>query len=375
MPASPFGPFRWRRNRARALILLLGACAPIASAHAEDSPAKTKAVDLPGGFEAAGLLVDRSEIIAGGPGRDGIRSIDQPRFVVPADALRWVRDDNTVIGIAVGDDARAYPLHVLEHHQVVNDRIGNVGVLVTYDPLIDVARAWVTGPVEAGTEARQFGVSGLIYRCNFVLYERGADTLWSQYDGRALTGPEAGTQLERLVVRVEPLGVWRKRHPATLVMKPPADRRIDYRYSPYSSYWVSGKVPFPVEHADARIHPKEIVLGARVGDVARAYLASVVERRGGRVVDEIAGHRVRIEYDSDAGTFSWEAPEEVELTSAYWFAWKNFQPDTELWNVELEPDEAEAAAGTQGETPTGVTSGPQGRSDIDSAAEPGTGQP
>jgi hypothetical protein len=171
------------------------------------------------------------------------------------------------------------------------------------------------------------------------------------------------------VVRVETLGVWRSRHPNTLVMKLPPDRRIDYRYSPYSSYWVSGKVPFPVEHADARIHPKEIVLGARVGDVSRAYLATVVERRGGRVVDEIAGHRVRIEFDSDAGTFSWEAPAEVELTSAYWFAWKNFQPDTELWNVEFEPAEAEAAGEPSGEA------GARVRGDMDSAAEGEIDQP
>jgi len=247
-----------------------------------------------------------------------------------------------VIGVAIGDDAHAYPLHVLEHHQVVNDRIGDTGVLVTYDPLIDVARAWATGPA---TRERQFGVSGLIYRCNFLLYERGEDALWAQFDGLALTGHRAGQHLEPLVVRVEPLGTWRKRHPATLVLKPPADRRIDYRYSPYTSYWVSDKVPFPIEHADPRIHPKEIVLGARVGGVTRAYLATVVERRGGRIVDEIEGHRLRIEYDSDAGTFSWEAPDAVELTSAYWFAWKNFHPETQLWNVAFEAEATEGAAG------------------------------
>lgn len=260
-----------------------------------------------------------------------------------------------MVGVAIGDDARAYPLHVLEHHQVVNDRVGDAGVLVTYDPLIDVARAWTTGSAAGASGARQFGVSGLIHRCNFVLYERGPDSLWSQFDGRALTGEHAGERLAPLVVRVEPLGIWRTRHPATLVLRPPADRRIDYRYSPYTSYWVSDKVPFPIEHADARIHPKEIVLGARVGDVARAYLATVVERRGGRIVDEIGGHRIRIEYDSDAGTFSWEAPEEVELTSAYWFAWKNFHPETELWNVAFETDDAgepaDARAGSHGASP------------------------
>ena len=313
---------------------------------AEKSAAR-EADTLPGGFPAAGLTVPRDRVIAGGPPRDGIRSIDAPQFVLPDEARRWVRDEHTVIGVEVGGDARAHPLHVLEHHQVVNDRHGDVGVVVTYDPLVDVARAFLAGEGEA---RRLFGVSGLVHQSNFLLFDRADESLWQQWDGRSLTGARAGERLQAVSVRVEPLGLWRRRHPHTLVLRPPTDARIDYRQSPYSAYWVSDRIPFPVDHVDRRIHPKELVLGAVYDGVARAYLASVVERRGGRIVDEIGGQKLRIQYDGDSGTFSWEAPAGVDVSSAYWFAWKNFHPDTELWNVTLEHVKPDATA-----TPGGGT--------------------
>ena len=224
----------------------------------------------------------------------------------------------------------------------MNDRFGPARVVVTYDPLIDVARAYrVSEPEDAAADQGRFGVSGLIHRCNFLLYDRLDDSLWTQFEGLALTGARSGERLQPIPVRVETLRRWERRHPGTRVLRPPDSRRIDYRYSRYTSYWVSDDVPFPVDHVDARIHPKELVLGARVGERTRAYLATVIERRGGRIVDELEGRKIRVEWDASSGTFSFEAPDDVELTSAFWFAWKSFHPDTELWNVRFEPgDEA-----------------------------------
>ncbi len=301
---------------------------------------------LPGGFPAAGLSVARDAILAGGPSRDGIASVDTPRFVAPDEARRWVRDEHVGIGVERDGDARAKTNHLIEHHQIVNDRFGDERVVIAYDPLVDVARAFRAGRVGSGGKGRagRFGVSGLIHRCNFLLYDRSDESLWTHFDGRSITGEHAGTRLEQLRVRVETLRAWQRRHPGTRVLRPPEPRRIDYRYSRYSTSWVSDDVPFPLDHVDARIHPKELVLGAKIGDRTRVYLATVVERRGGRIVDELEGRRIRVEWDRRAGAFSFEAPEDVEMTSAFWFAWKNFHPDTEMWNVRFEPaDEASLA--------------------------------
>jgi hypothetical protein len=280
------------------------------------------------GFVLDPHAVPVAEVMGGGPGRDGVRRVDSPTFVVPEEAA-WVAPVTPVVGLAVGEDARAYPVHLLEYHQLVIDEVGGVPLAVTYDPLTStpaVYRRVVDG------KTLDFGVSGLIYNCNFLLYDRASESLWSQFTGEAITGKMTGKRLSALRVRQEPLGIWLGREGGSTVMVPPAPKKIDYRYSPYSSYWVSDKVPFPVKSEDSRYHPKELVLGVEKAGASRAYVGSVLTAAGGRIVDEFGGGKIRIAYDSDTGTFSWDAPDDVRVTDVYWFAWKAFHPETDIWN-------------------------------------------
>jgi len=148
----------------------------------------------------------------------------------------------------------------------------------------------------------------------------------------------AGSRLEPLGVRVETMAAWLERHPDTRVLVLPERRRIDYRQSPYSAYWVSKAVPLDVRARDERFHPKEVVLGVEYAGRTRAYIGSILTRAGGRIVDEIAGERVRILYDGPSGTFVYEAPEQARVRSAYWFAWKSLHPETEIWGEHLAGD-------------------------------------
>jgi hypothetical protein len=280
------------------------------------------------GFDLRSAVVSPGTIIAGGPPRDGIRGVDAPQFVSPGEAT-WAPPLVPVIGVAFGGEARAYPVHLLEYHQVVNDRLGETPVTITYDPLTGVPRAYHS---VVGRRELHFGVSGLIYKAGFLLYDRETESLWSQYLGEAVSGPLAGRTLRSIPTRQEPMGIWFKRHPHTTVLARPELTRIDYRYSPYQAYWISEKVPFPVAASDPRYHPKEVVLGVAVGSARRAYLGSILTAEGGRIVDDFEGRKIRVAYDSDTSTFVWEAPEDVTVTDAYWFAWKSFHPDTEIWH-------------------------------------------
>jgi hypothetical protein len=313
--------------------------APTDSPDARSSLESTSAPDSPNGFSLEKLVVPRESILKGGPARDRIHSVDAPEFVSPQEAT-WSPPPVTVIGLALEGAAHAYPVHLLEYHQVVNDELGGVPVALTYDPLTGVPRAHrrtVDGKVLS------FGVSGLIYDAQFLLYDRETESLWAQYEGRAISGPMAGRVLEALPVRQEPMGAWLQRHPATRVLARPELKRIDYRHSRYEEYWVSEKVPFEVKASDDRYHPKEVVLGVEVDGARRAYLGSILTAEGGRIVDELGGRKIRIAYDSESGTFLWEVPEGVAVTDAYWFAWKAFHPDTEIWH--------DRPAGTAGESP------------------------
>jgi hypothetical protein len=312
----------------RRLALVAASLALIAASGAQPPSTGTPAPDRTNGFAITRQLVDREKIIPGGPPRDGIRSVDAPRFAAP-EAAQWAQPDTTVLGVALGGEARAYPVAILEFHQIVNDAVGGVPIAVTYDPLAGVPLAFrrtVDGRV------LHFGVSGLLYNSNFLLFDRETESLWSQFEGRAIAGELAGRKLERVPVVQEDYGSWLAREPKTQVLAPPAPEQIDYSASPFEAYAAEDDVHYPIEAKDRRFHAKEQVIGVVIGGKARAYLASLVTREGGKIHDEFRGRKLEIDYASDLGVFRWKAPADAEVTEAYWFAWKAFHPDTEIWH-------------------------------------------
>lgn len=289
-----------------------------------------RAHDRLNGFAITRPTVDPEDIIPGGPPRDGIRSIDAPAFV-PVEEATWVDDSTPVLGVVVKDDARAYPVHLMDYHQIANDVVGGVPLVVTWDPLTGVPLAF-----ERTVDGRtlDFGVSGLLYNSGFLLYDRETESLWSQFLGQAVSGPLAGKRLRRVRIRQEDLTSWRTRVGETRVLVRPAPDKIDYRFSPFERYMVENVVRYPVKARDDRFHAKELVLGVVVEGEARAYLGSVLTREGGWVEDRFHGRRIQIDYSTDLSVFRWEAPDDVEVTEAYWFAWKAFHPDTQVWKLD-----------------------------------------
>jgi hypothetical protein len=304
----------------RAIAALLALLAAARGARADDAPSK-------GGFLLTNLQVDAARIVEGGPGKDGIHSVDRPAFASLPEAT-WLDADTEVLGLTVGGESRAYPVRMLEYHQIVNDVVGGEPVAVTYDPLSGTPLAF-SRRVDGKTLG--FGVSGLLYNHNFLMFDRETGSLWSQFLGRAVAGTLAGKRLVRLPLRQETAGAWISRVGETRVMKHPDPERIHYLISPYSSYWVQDRAIFPVAAQDPRYHAKELVLGVVVDGKPRAYLGSILTREGGAADEKIGGKRVKVRYSTETGTFDWEVDAGVEVAEAYWLAWKAFHPDTEVW--------------------------------------------
>jgi hypothetical protein len=230
-------------------------------------PATTADASL-NGFDLDRTLLPREEIRAGGPSRDGIESVDEPEFVSVEEA-RWVAERNPVLGIAVGEEAHVYPVHLIEPHQIVNDEVGGVTVVVTYDPLVAVPRAYRR---EVEGRILTFGVSGLVYNSNFLLYDRETESVWLQFTGEAIAGPMAGKKLDRIPIRQELLGTWLSRHPLSRVLSRPRPTKIDYRYSRYTRYMIQDNIIFP-----GRSLPRQGA-GARSGRRRQAARVSRIPR-------------------------------------------------------------------------------------------------
>ncbi len=281
------------------------------------------------GFDLSRHSVPAHEILAGGPPKDGIPAIDYPKFV-PAPAAAFLRPDDRVVGVAHQEKAKAYPLRILNWHEVVNDVVGDLPVAVTYCPLTASAIVYERA---AAPSPRSFGVSGLLYQSNLLLYDRRTESLWSQLAGEAIAGRATGSRLRPVAAVETSWEEWRRSHPDTLVLAPPTDYPRDYDVDPYRAYRESPDPMFPVTHVDLRLPAKAKVAGLRVSSASKAYPLSELSQRP-VFEDSLGGLRVRIDYDAKAErVLATEANSGRELPAvlAYWFAWAAFHRDTEIW--------------------------------------------
>lgn len=305
--------------------LLLGLALATASA-----PALSADRTRYNGFDVTNAALPLHAIERGGPPRDGIPAIDRPRFV---DAPRAGLDDvDRVLGLQLNGEARAYPVRILNWHEVVNDRFGARWVAITYCPLCGTGVAFATPASMAG---RGFGISGLLYNSDVLLYDRTTESLWSQMMGEAISGPLKGTRLASLPITHTSWADWRRRHPTSLVLSTDTGFDRDYARDPYAGYGRVAQLMFEVQHRDTRFHAKEWVLGVEVAGVHKAYpfsvLAGQVDARG-ELLDQVGGRALHIRHDAVHGTadaFDTDG-QPWPSTMAYWFAWFAFHPRTEV---------------------------------------------
>ncbi len=291
-------------------------------------PQSAAAAPVKNGFDLAGALVPAEAILPGGPPRDGIPAIDRPRFL-PA-AAADLKPEDRVLGVALNGQAKAYPIAILNWHEIVNDRFGEVPVAVTFCPLCGTGMAFLA---RIGGQPAAFGVSGLLYNSDVLLYDRQSGSLWSQIDRRAISGRHRGARLEALPLEHTTWLDWRRRHPQTLVLSRDTGHARDYASNPYTAYERSGDIHFPVRFRAQGYHPKERVLGVEIDGRFKAYPFSELARTGGVVRDRLAGRRITVRFDgaSQNATVRDEQDEPLPGVVAFWFAWYAFHPDTEVF--------------------------------------------
>lgn len=176
--------------------------------------------------------VDYDEILSGGPPKDGIPSIDDPKFV-PVAEMADLAPSEPVIGLEINGDARAYPLRILTWHEIVNDTVGGVPVAVTYCPLCNAA---IVFERTVAGETTEFGTTGMLRYSDLVMYDRATESWWQQFQGEAIVGTLTGTQLTVVPARLESWERFAARHPGGKVQVPNDPNMRPYGANPYVGY-------------------------------------------------------------------------------------------------------------------------------------------
>jgi hypothetical protein len=207
------------------------------------------------GFDLTHVSLPDGAIVAGRMPRDGLRALVNPASWTVAQLAatdahrhnRWLVPADRVVGVECAGEARAYPLRFLVWHEVVNDTVAGLPILVTYHALCDSAAAFRR---DGSGAPPVFAVSGLLWNSGLLMYDRSArPSLWSPLLGRAVAGPAALAHrtLTRFPVTVCTWADWRAAHPQTTVLAPDESMSDQYASDPYASYFGSDLLRFPVE--------------------------------------------------------------------------------------------------------------------------------
>lgn len=285
-------------------------------------------------FDLSQTTIPPEEIRGGGPPKDGIPALTDPEFIDAAKADD-LRPDDRVAGVVINGEARAYPLRILVWHEIVNDAIGETPIAVTFCPLCDSVAVFDRQTPEG---VKEFGVSGLLYNSNVLMYDRGGEpeALWSQIESGAVSGPKAGQDLKALPVELTTWSDWKARHPETRVLSMQTGHLRDYSRNPYGGYLDQPGLMFPVQPSSDRLPEKAKVLGVWGPDgAAKAYplssFAGVDSPRTTR--DEVGGKSITLQYDPTADSLRVvEADEGLNWMYSLWFAWYAFHPETGVYS-------------------------------------------
>ncbi len=291
----------------------------------------TQPTSDPNGFSLDNLELPISEIYPGGPARTGIVPLEKPTFE-PADcAQEFVSSEDYVIGIHYNGVTRAYPVKIMGYHEVVNDRVGEEEILVTYSPLTGSALAFEAPKQNA---AHAFGVSGLVYNNNSLLYDRATESLWSQLTGQAVSGEEAGRRMKQIPVTYTTWNHWAELHPETEVLSTDTGFKHTYDQSPYLAYGDDSKTMFPISFKSRKLPTKSKVVGVEVKGEYKAYPFALLPKGEDQLMEEFFnGQLVRIKYyaDSQSVYVMDEHGEVLPTVTTYWFAWYAFHPETQIY--------------------------------------------
>ncbi len=198
--------------------------------------------------------------------RDAIPPLYAPVFESAAEADGWLEAADIVLGYADGEEAYAYPVRILNFHEIVSHEVNGRPIIATYCPL---CYSGVVYDRRVKGEMLLFGNTSALHESDMVMLDHQTGSYWVQVSGEAMVGPMTGTRLTPLPAQMATWADWQDLHPDTLVLSRNTGYQRDYGRNPFAGYAEqlnqTSRFAFPVSDAvnDPRLAPGDVVLGGR----------------------------------------------------------------------------------------------------------------
>ncbi len=292
-------------------------------------------------YDTSNPKIERSQFLAPGPKRDGIPSLTAPKRVAVT-GVEFPAPGDRVIEVTIGDQAVAYPLNILNWHEIINDEVGGVPIAATYCPLCDSV-AVVDRRLERADGSKrtvELGVSGLLCNSNVVMYDKQTMSLWSQVMMEAVTGPDSGRGLNHLPFEVVRFDEFQKRHPTGQTLTENTGHERDYRSNPYRDYMGSNRV-FHGFNFRKDLPPHTLGLGVRAGNKEWFVVATDAMEKPITLHTDAGDITVSATADG-VGVAS--LPKGVSALQTFYHSWSAFHPNTLIVPESAVQREQEAAS-------------------------------
>jgi hypothetical protein len=278
-------------------------------------------------FNLSSATVNSDDFVSGGPQKDGIPAISSPKFIAVSKA-DFLEDNDLVIGVVKNDISKAYPIKILNWHEIINDKVGEMPLAITWCPL---TRSGIVFNRNLDGEKLSFGVSGLLYKSNLVMYDKSSNGLWPQLKLGSVSGRYSGNSLEKYPSLLTSWREWKKTHPDTLVLSQSTGHKRDYTRDPYAAYHRGPETMFPLKNVDMRLQEKDLVVGIKIKNTAKAYPISALKATVS-IEDKIGGKNILVyRGPGDTGFVTDEKGNLLSAVTMYWFAWSSFNENTEIY--------------------------------------------
>ena len=247
--------------------------------------------------------IDLSELKSGGPPKDGIPSIDNPAFISQEEAADWIEPSEPVIAFAHQGESRAYPLQILIWHEIVNDKIGDTLVLVTFCPLCYSA---IVFDRRINGETHEFGVSGFLRHSDMIMFDRRTESFWQQFTGEAIVGDYTGRELKILPSQIMSYEQFRKAYPAGTVLSKKTGHQRPYGQNPYAGYDDINNSPLLMDDPpEGQLKPMQKVVGIQLEGVQKAYPYSITKEE--TIINDEIGDRPVVIFHVDGARSALDA--------------------------------------------------------------------
>lgn len=282
------------------------------------------------GFDLTNITIPITDVVEAGPHRDGIPSLMRPSFEASTCGTEFVKDKDQVIGIVHNGVAKAYPVKIVAYHEIVNDDFDGQRLIITHSPL--TGSTLVFGPDKSNHPA--FGVSGMLYNNNTIMYDRGTESLWCQLTGEAIAGPLTGQRMPQIKSSLTSWGAWKAKHPDTKVLSTDTGHQREYDKMPYEKYASTDEIYYPLTASNSMLPAKERVLAIEVNGAYKAYPYSLLMSGKKMYTEDVFnGQKVQIQFHKDGywAEATDGAGNLLTTTTAYWFSWYAFHPESEVF--------------------------------------------